>query len=93
MYILGGVGGRQAVKVAGQHVAPLGVVWPLGKGSSQPLPLRLRSRGNVPSSILRDAALSPRAYQPRAREPGASLPPRTGTQGRLSGHLALAGGR
>lgn len=90
MYILGGEGaagseGGWAARGSSRcHLAP-------GQGFSQPLPLRLRSRGNVPSSILRGAALSPRAHQPCASEPGAGLPPRTGTQGRLSGHLALAG--
>lgn len=39
--------------------------------SSKPLPLRLQSRGDVPSSI------PPRASWPCACEPGTGLPPRT----------------
>lgn len=36
--------------------------------------LRLRSRGNVPSSILGGAPPSPKAHQPCPRDPGSGLP-------------------
>lgn len=80
--------GLEAVTVAGQRVAPVGVGGP-EHCSSKPLPLGLRSRGNVSRSVLRGAALPARTAGHRE----ARGPPGPGRQGSELQQQMEAGGQ